>query len=724
MTSLSYSVKTVMVILLIAFTNTISGKTIGRPTQAIVMTDIVGTNDSSTDTIKAKADTIAMKGVEVVARLIEHKGNTDIYQVTRDLIKNTHTAAELIGKVPGIYYDPVTTGLSYLGSSKIMLIIDGMEKDAAYIKMLNPDRFSKISIENQPVGRYEGYDAVINLITKSTYDGYDGVILAEGQFATADRNGAGHSLMNQRDDFQFTYTRDKWNIALFGNYNHIDEGTRIGYDRQYPLNDYFQKVEVPLSRHPNRRVRQDNGKVALWIDRLFNNNRRLSVGLIVTPASGDVTERVKLLSGNSSSHTSLTNIDKNRQPSLMDMQATVQYHGKVGRWNFRAEGGIDRISRRSEHSVERPGYRLQDFRKIRSTFGWIGGSAAIGFFQSRLIFNVYDYATWIGYDERRMESGKLLSETNSFRNRMAASLTYSPSRRWQVGMTAGFTLNHNSMPGLSETHVAPRLSVNAMLMTGNALFRFNYATSIGYAPLSQSQDYSYFTDSLTYQSGNPLLRSSLKHKFNLSATLLRDLTVSCEYIYGHNHIYNIADIMTDAMHTYVWYRYRNGTSSNWKANMSYNKSISHWNFAATLSVERQKASFEHYTSAKTLPNYSWHAMYFNNRYDFQAYLSSSLHPYLAISPQQIGWEQSDGYSLSAVKFFLKGKLQLVAVWSLPIHFIRKPYHSVFESPGYVAHEYIDSYRRSDNSIRFTVVWRFNGGQQTRRYNRTTESIDL
>lgn len=54
----------------------------------------------------ARADSILAKHlneVTVTAKLIEHSGNTDIYQITGEIIKNSHTAGEILGYLPGCF---------------------------------------------------------------------------------------------------------------------------------------------------------------------------------------------------------------------------------------------------------------------------------------------------------------------------------------------------------------------------------------------------------------------------------------------------------------------------------------------------------------------------------------------------------------------------------------------------------------------------------------------
>ncbi|MCM1137706.1 MAG: outer membrane beta-barrel protein [Muribaculum sp.] len=126
--------------------------------------------------------------------------------------------------------------------------------------------------------------------------------------------------------------------------------------------------------------------------------------------------------------------------------------------------------------------------------------------------------------------------------------------------------------------------------------RLKYLTSVQNPALSEQQDFGRFTDSLIYKHGNPQLSNALNHKVTAMANFMRDFTISCEYNYMHNAIFDIAGLgdgmRPDGMDGYyVAYQYQNGKSSSVKANITYTKSF---NFgltvSATGSISREKAT--------------------------------------------------------------------------------------------------------------------------------------
>ena len=169
------------------------------------------------DSLMAATDTLPE--LTVRSRTVTHMGNTDMYLVTKEMRDGAHVAGDLLGKIPGIFYNPLDQSMSYLGSPNIKVLVDSLERDEQYIKRLNPDRFVRISVTNYPAGKYAGYDAVVNLTTKKAYVGYDGTVLAEMNLSPGNNNGRGNHLSIMRDILEVTYTRDKWNFAFSGTFN-------------------------------------------------------------------------------------------------------------------------------------------------------------------------------------------------------------------------------------------------------------------------------------------------------------------------------------------------------------------------------------------------------------------------------------------------------------------------------------------------------------------------
>ena len=665
----------------------------------------------------------------VSQKLVSHMGNTDNYVVTKKMLKDVHDTGELLGKIDGAFYNPLSADLTYLGSGNVIILIDSVERDQAYLKRLNPNRLARISVTNHPSGQYSDYDAVINLCTKSTYEGYDGNVLSEIKVRPS-HNESRDILSGLRDEVEATYTRDKWNIALSGSYRRINENEGIWYVKDYVRNGYVEEAERPALDKPNKKVVHDDGNINLWVDYRFSKRHSLSLGLNASPGYGKVTQdlRLRYRNGTGDMHEgSYRSAD--RQRNLFSISPSLNYRGRFGKWQANAYLQYRTTSYDGLLNVEREDFGLTNDRHVSTDYVWAGFDVSRSFFE-KLYLSFGDMATFTRFDEKDLHTGDLLSRSSTFRDKLTASLQYSLSPNISFGINAGMTIYHSRSSDDSLDEVSPVLGANFTYSGSKVLLRLNYEASVRYPSLNSLQDYGRFTDSLIFRQGNPALRNVLRHRVNASLTMFRHLTLAGEYTYRDKAIYEIADVGTGmrpdgVTGDYVDYGYRNGDASEWKVNLTFNRTWREaWTLAATATLKGERASYGGQSRRKILPIYDWYLMYNIRKADLQVYLSGALQSDLVVTPQQLGWGRSDGYALSMIKFLDKGKIQIIMMWNMPFHFVNKPYKSVMSSPALVETWSSDSHRRVDNALMFTFVWRFSGGDKTRNYSRKTESVEI
>ena len=104
---------------------------------------------------------------------IKGKGKTnkidrDIYYVTKEFRAGTVTSQELLGKLNGVNYNRYDRSITVNGSTKVLILVDGIEKDQDMVKNLPSDRIERVEVIKDPVGKYaaDGYTAVINILLK------------------------------------------------------------------------------------------------------------------------------------------------------------------------------------------------------------------------------------------------------------------------------------------------------------------------------------------------------------------------------------------------------------------------------------------------------------------------------------------------------------------------------------------------------------------------------
>lgn len=133
---------------------------------------------------------------------------------------------EVLERVQGVSYDRFNNKIKVDNSDKILILINGLEKDPEYIKNLNPDRILKVEIIRNPSGKYamDGYKAIVNIILKDNFRGFD-VFLNNSQiidynseinFIPANYTYFGVNFVNKNINLYTNYTLNFFNFQVNG----------------------------------------------------------------------------------------------------------------------------------------------------------------------------------------------------------------------------------------------------------------------------------------------------------------------------------------------------------------------------------------------------------------------------------------------------------------------------------------------------------------------------
>lgn len=692
--------------------------------------DSLITSDSYLDSIMSKQ----LDEVQVTANLNRREGNKDIITITKAMREGTHNSGELLGKVAGVIYNPLTTELSYLGSKNIVVLVDGVQKDEGYIKRLNPDRFSKIEITNMPTGLYAGYDAVIELYTKQLYTGYEGVLLTQDFFSPGERYGKGKFLNNSRNAGQYTYTREKFNFDFVIGYTFDQQGIDDYFTTEYPLNGIVEKtVETPF-KSPNKVTHEIKYYADMSVDYEINKNHSVSARVKITPSSmhEDLNYTLQRTHTNPGATNTIMETQRNYDRNRLDILAGLWYRGRISRWYLNANAAYTHIGYDRDRQIDRTtGYHLTDDREIRSQYFSGGIQASRYLFDNKWLLSLSDNVILTQYKEQRAKSELLLSKSDDFRNTFNASIQFIGSNKINASMNAGMTVFRNSYGNMSDTYVTPRFG--AMLMwtpSDKANLRFNYTVSTSYPSLSALQDYGQFTDSLMYTAGNPNLKTSLNHDISFFATFFNSLTLSGSLVHRNNAVFNYytpqeGEIPSGETNYYTCLAPVNSRKTQWSLNLTYSKQFGkNWQISLTGTVKGNAAKYGNEKISKVLPEYDWYVMYQLMKGTMRIYLSGSMTHYNYFTPQSDIWFLDEGNALSIEKYFLGDKLSVTAMWYIPLYFSNGKYHGSIDSPSYKKHYWSNNQKRKNNMVSIAVLFRFNGGKSVKNYNRDSESVEL
>lgn len=145
-----------------------------------------------TDTLKTQTDSVAwnksLKEVSVVASNVRTEGDRTTAFITKEMRRGARNTAQMLGNIRGLTWNAVDNSVEYNGKRNIIVLVDSLEKGYSYVMNLHHARFERVEIIDQPKGKYEGYDALINLVTKKNYEGYEGNLHASTRLMPAGPN--------------------------------------------------------------------------------------------------------------------------------------------------------------------------------------------------------------------------------------------------------------------------------------------------------------------------------------------------------------------------------------------------------------------------------------------------------------------------------------------------------------------------------------------------------
>lgn len=691
----------------------------------------------STRSVTNEPDTLASKRLDeivVTAELLKRQGNEDIITVTKAMREGTRNAGELLGRINGMFYNPLSTDLQYMGSKNILILVDGVEKGAGYIKRLRPERFDKITITNMPTGIYASYDAVIDLHTRPLYTGYEGVVLTEAVIVPGDRNGDGDNLRKSRNEGQFTYTREKFNIDVTAGYTFSQQGLSDYFDKEYPLNGLKETTLETSDKSPDKYMRSNRYSAEVAADYAINRRHSISAKISLAPSSDH--DRYDYRIKRDFTDLNITDIVSESQNSdirdRLDMLAGLWYRGKGAGWRLNANLTYTNIGYKRCNATDRSsGYQITDNRKVSSQYFTGGLEAKRQSNNQKWIFTASDDFILSNFKEDRAETGKRLSESNDFRNTFNASADYQVNNKLSLGFNAGVSVFRNSYNTASDTHFTPKTGFQAMwIPSDNVFMRLNYSASTRYPALSGLQDYGQFTDSLMYSSGNPELKPSLIHDISLTATFLKSISIEGRYTHTSDGVFShfspaYGMIPSGATTYYTMSQPVNGIKDRWSVNLTYSKSFGpHWQISLTGTLVGERAKYGNDVTSKVLPQYDWYVLYQTMKGSLQFYLSGYMEQNAFITPQSDIRDCVDIYALSVSKLLFNNRLQLLGMWLIPVHLTDSGAHGGITSPSYSIRYWADNNFRFNNTFQISVLYRFNGGKSVKKYNRDSETVDI
>jgi len=224
--------------------------------------------------IKLSEDIQVLDEITVSSSSYNEQFDRNVQIVTKQLKESATTVSDLLSKIKGITVNPLTNAVLVNNEENTLLLVNGIKKDQSYIKNLSPERISRIEVTENPTGRYlsDGHKAVINVILKKEYTGYD-LYIEEKSLYSLDKSNGDDFLFDNYAYMDFTYTFKK--INLYTSYTNNLSNTNLNVESKKRINGNTL-IKEPLAKYPNHESKALNHSFLLGSDLFLDSKQALS----------------------------------------------------------------------------------------------------------------------------------------------------------------------------------------------------------------------------------------------------------------------------------------------------------------------------------------------------------------------------------------------------------------------------------------------------------------
>lgn len=508
---------------------------------------------------KLEPDVEVLKEFTVVTKSSDNLIDRDVQIVTDKMKAGASNTRDVLDKLPGVDYDRYSNAVKVDNDARVIILVDGMEKDQDYIKNLSPDRLKKIEVIRDPGGRYalEGYSAVINVILKKNYQGVE-LLLNNESMADSDAGNIEKTLIINNASGTFNYTYNKLNIytKYNGNYSNF---ALPSYSGKAFDNGLAIENNIPSDMPLNTDVRQLSHNYTLGADFFINPRHTLSYEghLSGQPASHNKTTVTldnnilyngALISNFSSVSENVTESQSSSHTlfyqGILNEKNTVNAHFSFSDNSYTYTNDYIESTpyQRLENGINnKTGTRF--YTELTHTFSArtnIQGGYGHTWEKQHNSFSIADAESTFDYSDRRHKLYGYFSH--------------------QMGKKTGIKLGCAAETSNPETPSQEKfyfifLPYADLKYDPSAMFSFKlkYRAASAYPAMEQTNPFTYVIDRQSVKTGNPALRPEVTHKISLQANIMGGLAnIEPYYHFSDNYIADAGRLINDSLFEYTY----------------------------------------------------------------------------------------------------------------------------------------------------------------------------
>ena len=540
-----------------------------------IIKDIPASNASNVELglFLLQSSAILLEETVVTGYKDRHAVDRVSYAVTSTMSDGVANAEELLDKIPGIYLDRTSNTIKVNNSEDILLLVDGIQQPEDYIKNLSPRRIHSIEVIRESSGRYvsDGYTAIINLILKKDYRGYDIYASNFSGFNFTNKN----PMALERPVVGMTYTNDRINVHT--SYSYEKENQNLSVSKELIYNGIkLISGDIPQDIN-NDSYKHEKNTITSGFN--YNINQNQIIGIQGEYISGKSNEHpIYTMRRLGIEQSESQDVHKNTTENITSINTFDGILFYQGRINNNLQLYSDFSYNYYYNDIDNR-YNLIDFRNYET--GNIYNE-----YKNHTLFNVdmqyllsSQASINMGYSNawRKYGSGSShgrgFLDYREFRNKAFAYIIINSSKKFQAksGVAIEHTRSYDRDTENSYFRILPYAQVNyniSKIININAA----YSTNQNYPLLYQLSPMSMVIDTFLTQMGNPKLKSAIRHSVSLNASLWNRLTITPMFNYTNDKISEL--FIENIDNNYKLYRtFNNIDTREYAVQMTYNQPL-------------------------------------------------------------------------------------------------------------------------------------------------------
>ena len=679
-------------------------------------------------TIKLEETGIQLEGVEVKASTKDIDIDKQEVLVTNQMRTAAASARDVLDKVEGVTYDRYKDAIKVDNDGNVIILVNGLEKDQAYVKDIDPDRIARIEVIRDPSGRYgvEGYSAIINIILKQNYVGQELYIGANNIF---DYKAPSPDLVMPIQNYWggYTFSRKNLNIytrayigrTTFGLPNTIETKYSSGLDI---------KQEIPDDMERNMMAHQSYNNITLGADYQIDAKNTISMEMggnisPTTPSNFDY--RYDFYKNDSIFYSS--HYESKSETSSSSYYASAFYIGNYSSTkSLKADFTFG--NSQSENTTD---FGFTDSVKTRNKTqtGIYYTNANIEWTQA--LSKKFSWQAGFGSKWKKSENNNTISDSatfhrlNEWRNKAFAYGIWRISDKLQMKVGLASENNYSTFDQYERSLWLFKPHFDFFYKPSQMFnVKLKYRVNSNYPSISQTDPTEIQSDLYHISKGNPKLKPTNIHRFSLRFNIMQGL-VSLEPYYevSRNYITSVGYLRSDGMFvsTYgnsgLFEEY--GTRLN--ITIPIGKSI-FWQNSARL--YHSEISYDSLHNSLSDWRGESQLFYTNRKIDLMAGIIYQRNNSKTLSLQGYQNQQNDYWGLLVQKSFFKKSLNIMLMAFLPIDWGAEYTQTQYLETSDYSQTVINDINILKQLVMIRINYRFHKGKEISTINKDVEKEEI